>query len=209
MAAALNQWLARDKATVKCFVGYMGELGNLGPVPPVPCFSATCILMGGSFSTQGADLHCVWAAYENRKYFHRLGCLEVTPEGWPVWDTPEGQVALCQFRDNILVSTDAAPHDRAQCIEHVRTALKQSWNLEVECSCITPKQTKCTGHCCTSVTKAVGIAMVLPGNDAHRAFAERAALEGTGHCAWALPSPPSPPTSDQITGGTGVLDGRA
>ena len=28
-----------------------------------------CILMGGSFSAQGADLHSVWGAYENRKWF--------------------------------------------------------------------------------------------------------------------------------------------
>ena len=56
-----------------------------------------CIPMGGSFSAQGADLHGLWAAYENRKYFHRLGCLEVTPEVWPMWHTPEGRVALCQI----------------------------------------------------------------------------------------------------------------
>ena len=63
-----------------------------------------CIPMGGAFSAQG-----VWAAYSNRKYFHQLEHLGITPEGWPVWHTPVGRVTLCQFRDNILTATDAAP----------------------------------------------------------------------------------------------------
>ena len=41
----------------------------------------------------------MWGAYQGRRWFHRLGTLEVSPEGWPLWHTPVGQVSLCQFSD--------------------------------------------------------------------------------------------------------------
>ena len=40
---------------------------------------------------------------------HQPGRPEITREGWPVWHTSVGRVTLCQFRNNILTATDAAP----------------------------------------------------------------------------------------------------
>ena len=134
-----------------------------------------CIPMGGAFSAQGADLHSVWAAYVGRKCFRQLGRLEITTAGWPLWHTPLGRVTLCQFRDNILIATDTSPHLRAQMVERVRAVLKNCWNLEVECGCISKEIRSCTGQCCGSVTKAVGVVMILSDNRA-TAFAEPAAL---------------------------------
>ena len=67
-----------------------------------------CIPMGGPFSAQEADLHSVWATYTGRGKFRSLGRLEVTTEGWPVWHGRWGRTSMCQFRDNILLSTDAS-----------------------------------------------------------------------------------------------------
>ena len=65
--------------------------------------------MGGLFSAEGADLHSIWNAYVHTNLFRWLGNRTVSP-GIPMWEVPYGRVALCQFRDNILVATDG-PRD--------------------------------------------------------------------------------------------------
>ena len=55
--------------------------------------------------------------YINKKHFHYPSRLDITPEGWIVWHTPEGIVALCQFGSNILIATDTGPRNRAACRE--------------------------------------------------------------------------------------------
>ena len=42
-----------------------------------------CIPMGGSFSAQAADLHCLWGVYKNRHKFRTLGELRISDEGFP------------------------------------------------------------------------------------------------------------------------------
>ena len=64
-----------------------------------------CIPKGGSFSAQAADLHSLWSVYNSHHLFYTLGQLSVSPEGFPYWSNPHGTVALCQFRDNILIAT--------------------------------------------------------------------------------------------------------
>ena len=118
-----------------------------------------CIPMGGPFSAQGTD--SVWAAYTGRGKFRGLGRLEVSAEGWPVWHGMWGHASMCQFRDNILLATDAAPSDRAIVVQAVRQVLKVCWNLEVDCDCMTKELRICTGSCCNNVTKVVGVVMVL------------------------------------------------
>ena len=73
-----------------------------------------------------------------------------------MWHTVFGWVSLCQFRDNILIATDADPSHRATLIEQVRTVLKKCSGLEVECSCITKQVLHCTGQCCAPETKQWG-----------------------------------------------------
>ena len=75
-----------------------------------------------------------------------------------------------------MVSTDAIQQDRAALLECLRAVLKASWDLEVECACITKEVKHCTGHCCGAVTKAVGVVLVLSGGGESTAFAEPAAL---------------------------------
>ena len=125
-----------------------------------------CIPMGGPFSAQGADLHSVWAAYTGRGKFRDLGRLGVNTEGWPVWHGRWGRTSMCQFRDNILLATDASPRHTAEVVQSVREVLKLCWQLDLDCECISKKVHRCIGLCCNSVTKAVGVVMVLGSEEA-------------------------------------------
>ena len=103
-----------------------------------------CIPMGGPFSAQGADLHSVWQAYMHRGLFRQLGPLTMS-EGFPLLKGPHGKVALCQFEDNILVATDCPPEACVNLINLIRKILRGCWGLQVDCDCIAPMQTQCTG----------------------------------------------------------------
>ena len=98
-----------------------------------------CIPMGGPFSSQGADLHSVWAAYTGRGKFRSVGRLEVTTKGWPLWHGSWGRTSMCHFRDTILLATDASPKHRAYVVQTVREVVKSSWHLNVDCECISRK----------------------------------------------------------------------
>ena len=76
-----------------------------------------CITMGGPFSSQSADLHCVWGAYSNRNMFGDLGQLIISDSGYPYW-VGEWTIALCQFRDNILMAIDASKKAVYSCWLH-------------------------------------------------------------------------------------------
>ena len=78
-----------------------------------------CIPMGGSFSVQATDLHSLWSVYTSRHLFYTLGQLSVSPEGFPCWRNPHGTVALCQFRDNILIATTFPDSPRTHIVETV------------------------------------------------------------------------------------------
>ena len=84
---------------------------------------------------------------------------------------------MCQFRDNILLATDASPRHRPDMVRTMREVLKVSWHLDVDYECISKDVHICTGSYCNSVTKAVGVVMVLGSEEAgETAFAEPAAL---------------------------------
>ena len=59
-------------------------------------------------------------------------------------------------------------------MRHHRTG--HTWNIDVDCDCITKTVKHCTGQCCGAVTKAAGVVLVLPGGGKSTAFAEPAAL---------------------------------
>ena len=79
-----------------------------------------CIPMGGSFSAQSADLHSIWGAYNGRQGFRRLGALNISPEGYVHW-TGRWQVAMCQFRNNILVASNANPSECRELVSLVKS----------------------------------------------------------------------------------------
>ena len=100
----------------------------------------------------------------------------MSAEGFPPWEGPHGKVALCQFRDNILVATDCPPEACANLINLICRILRGCWGLQVDCNCIAPGHTQCTRGCCSGVRKAVGVLLVLTPNTTGCAFVEPAAL---------------------------------
>ena len=53
-----------------------------------------CIPMGGPFSAQAADLHCVWSAYQRMGLFRRLDDLKVSDSGVVYW-VGAHTIAMC------------------------------------------------------------------------------------------------------------------
>ena len=141
-----------------------------------------CIPMGGPFSAQGADVHSLWQLCQHRHLLRSLGSLTFSPQGFPLWEGRWGRVALCQFRDNILLATYCPATEHVALVEHIRHVLKTAWNLEVECDCIGPRQKQCTRSCCAPIRKVVGVVMAvqLPGEGC--VFVEPAALTGPSEC---------------------------
>ena len=135
-----------------------------------------CIPIGGPLSAQGADIHSLWQAYEHRSQFRQIGALTVSREGFPMWEGRWGRVAMCQFRDNILIATDSPHSKQVSLIQKIHDILKAAWGLEVECDCITPQQAQRTGHCYAPVRKAMGVVMTLHPAGEGCAFVEPAAL---------------------------------
>ena len=70
------------------------------------------IPMGGPFSAQSADLHCVSTCKKAVSPLRRLGGLSVTDAGILQWSMPRGNVvALQKFRDNVMVAAKGpTPH---------------------------------------------------------------------------------------------------
>ena len=81
--------------------------------------------MGGLFSAQSADLHSIWSAYTHGGLFRALGQLHLTAEGYPYW-RGRYTTALCQFRDNIVLGTDAPHAERAGLVNQVRDILQRA-----------------------------------------------------------------------------------
>ena len=87
------------------------------------------------------------------------------------------KMAMCQFRDNSLIATDCPRTNQAALVETIRTIHKTAWGLEVECDCVTPQQTRCTGGCCSPGRTAVGVVMTLCPPREGCAFSEPVALK--------------------------------
>ena len=132
--------------------------------------------MRGPFSAQGVDLHSIWQAYVYRSKFRQLGDLTVSAKGFPLWEGKYGKVAMCQFRDNILVAIDCDSDFCANLVNLIRSILPDNWNLHIDCDCISPKSDKYRGCCCSGVRKAVGVVMVQAPDPTGCAFVEPAAL---------------------------------
>ena len=134
-----------------------------------------CIPMGGSFSAQSADLHSVWGAYTGRQ--ERLGALTISPEGYVLW-TGRWRISLCQFRDNILMATDARVEDCREVVSLVKSVLERVWGLPVECNCA-DKQGNCQGACLGPVLRCMGFCISLGGEGKGLNHVHPAALTDT------------------------------
>jgi len=77
----------------------------------------------------------------------------------PIW-MGRWTIALCQFLDNILVASHTPRGEPGGIVELVREVLQAVWGLPVMCDCITETQTACTGKCCGSVCKGMGVVLV-------------------------------------------------
>ena len=118
--------------------------------------------MGGPFSAQAADLHSVWRLKQAVRCLRRLGDLDLSDSGMPVWAVraPGGEVVrvtLAQFRDNVLVASSSREHGKL-IMSKVCGALSAAWKLPVLCEC----GDTCTGACMLSSIIAVGVCVTLP-----------------------------------------------
>ena len=121
-----------------------------------------CIPMGGPFSAQAADLHSVWRLKQAVRCLRRLGDLDLSDSGMPVWAVraPGGEVVrvtLAQFRDNVLVASSSREQGKL-IMSKVCGALSAAWKLPVLCEC----GDTCTGACMLSSIIAVGVCVTLP-----------------------------------------------
>ena len=117
----------------------------------------------------------MWSAYQKRGLFRRLGDLHISDFGFVHW-VGAHTTAMCQFRDNILVVTNAPCEAWPSVVEEIRYVLKTAWGLTVVCECISDDQQCCTGHCCGPICKAMGMVLVRGPTGSGMAFAEPAAL---------------------------------
>ena len=109
--------------------------------------------MGWIFSAQCADLHSVWAAYKKCNAFRRLSALKVSQEGFIYW---EGcwTVVLGQFRDNVLLATNAPVAACRELIQEVHHILPEVWSIPIHCNCADQNgdcQGVCLGPVCTTM----------------------------------------------------------
>ena len=146
-----------------------------------------CIPMGGSFSTQAADLHSLWSVYTSRRLFYTLGQLCMSPEGFPFSRNAHGIVALCQFRDNIMIATNYPDYPSTHIVQTVCQILETAWNLAVLCDCRQQKTDLCCYMCHTSHYAALGFSLHRGATGQGTAHVQPSALDAN----WSLkPAPP-------------------
>ena len=99
-----------------------------------PWHPSGAIPMGGSFSAQSADLHCVWMCKKMVSLMCYLGEMSVTDAGILQWHLPSNDVvALHQFGDNLMVASKGPTPHSAMYV--VCMTMESIWNLRVLCPC--------------------------------------------------------------------------
>ena len=136
-----------------------------------------CIPMGGSFFAQAADLHSLWGVYTGRHKFSDLGDLHISDEGFPYLVSQRGNIALCQFRDNIPIATSFLDSPQARVVDRVCKILESCWDLAVLCSCrqqqTDPYKFSCHTHTCV----ALGYCLVRGEQGCGTVFIQPSALD--------------------------------
>ena len=116
-----------------------------------------------------------WSSYVHKHAFRSLGQLIVYDAGYPFW-VGKWTVALCQFRDNILLASDAPQDEWGEVVELVRGVLQKAWGLLVVCECIGLDVSQWQGECRGQVCKAMGMVSVKDESGEGMSFTEPAAL---------------------------------
>ena len=109
--------------------------------------------MGGLFSAQAADLHSLCGVYRRRHRFRALGELH---ESFPSWVNERGLVALCRFRDNILIATCFPDGPHIRIVDQVCRILEYCWDLAVLCDCRRKHSDPCKQSCHYNSCVALG-----------------------------------------------------
>ena len=148
-----------------------------------------CIPMGGSFSVQAANLHSLWGVYKNRQKVRALGDLQMSDEGFAYWTNEHGAVALCRFKDNILIATSYPDSPTTRVVELICRILESSWGLAVLCDCRQKQADVCNTTCHGTSCVALGYSLHRGAQAGGTAFVQPSALNSQ----WSLKLPPPPP----------------
>ena len=124
----------------------------------------------GGIISGTADVHSLWSVYTSRHLFYTLGQLCMSPEGFPFRRNAQGIVALCQFRDNIMITTNYPDSPSTHIVQTVCPILETAWNLAVLCDSRQQETDPCRYMCRTSHCAALGFSL-------HRG----ATSQGTAH----------------------------
>ena len=68
---------------------------------------------------------------------------------------------MCQFRNNILVASNADPGECRELVALVKSVPENAWDLPIECSCADAKG-NCQGSCVGPVVRCMGFC-IAPG----------------------------------------------
>ena len=117
--------------------------------------------MGGLFSAQSADLHCVWMCKKPVGLLRNMGDMSVTDTGILQWALATGDVvALQQFHDNLMVAAKGpTPHSA---MYTVCKTMQSIWGLKVLCPCRDKNpDLVCHGKCMTSIVRCMGVSIYV------------------------------------------------
>ena len=122
--------------------------------------------------------------------------LNVSPAGYIYW-TGRRKIAMCHFRDNIVVAADADPTDCRELVSLVKSIVETTWNLPADCS-RADKQGSCQGACLGPIVRCMGFCIALGGGRGGVNHIQPVALKDD----WTLRLGPSSTTPNMRIGGT-------
>ena len=117
--------------------------------------------MGGLFSAQSADLHCIWMCKKSVSLLRAVGDMMVTDSGFLQWTLQTGDiVALQQFRDNLMVAAKGPTAKTA--MYTVCQTMESIWGLHVLCPCRDKNlDLVCHGDCMGSTVRCMGVSIYV------------------------------------------------
>ena len=123
------------------------------------------IPMGGPFSAQSADRHCVWMCKKLASSLRAMGDMTVIDTGIIQWAPRTGDiVALQQFHDNLMVASKG-PTPRGAMYTVCKT-MESIWGLKVLCPCCDKNpDLVCHDECMSSTVRCMSVSIyVSPSN---------------------------------------------
>ena len=125
------------------------------------------IPMGGPFSAQSADLHCIWMCKKSVSLLRAMGDMMVTDSGIVQWTLQTGDiVALQQFRDNLMVATKG-PTPKTAMYTVCRT-MESIRGSRVLCPCRDKNpDLVCHGDCMASTVHCMGVSIYVSPSCTH------------------------------------------